>query len=163
MSAVTIMSLSLAIYILVVGCLVRSLASFPGTTNLALGESPISKYLTALSIGPAVTNLRTSLSSLAEATGYISVVTYADSLCKTPLYAGFVLLNSCQQLFGKTYSLYTATSSTFVSGSYSDSQCKVALNVSEKVYTNGVCFDKTILSITSTNKWTTDQSTLLWR
>jgi hypothetical protein len=157
------MSPSLAIYILAVGSLLSSLASFPETTNLALEESPISKYLADSSLGPAVTNLRTSLSSLAEATGYLLAVGYADSLCKTPNGASTILLNGCRQINEKEYYSYTATSSTIRGGVYTDSQCKVAKNVTEKSYPSGVCFNKTILSISSTNKWTTDLSTVVLR
>jgi hypothetical protein len=157
------MSPSLAIYILAVGSLISSLASFPETTNLALKESPISKYLTDFSVGPAATNLRASLSSLAEATGYLTIVNYADSLCKTPLYAGTILLNNCQQTAEDVYYYYTATSSTWGMGVYSDSQCKVALNATVVPYLYDVCFNKTRLSITSTDKWTTDLSTFLMR
>ena len=155
------MSPSLAIYILAVGSLLSSLASFPETTNLAFEESPISKYLTDFSVGPAVTNLRTS--SFAEATGYFSAVGYADSLCKIPISASTISLENCRQISEKEYYSYTATSSTIRSGVYTDSQCKVAKNVSEKSYTPNVCFNKTILSITSTDKWTTDVSTVVMR
>ena len=157
------MSPSLAIYILAVGSLLSSSASFPETTNLAFEESPISKYLTDFSVGPAVTNLRKSLSSLAEATGYITLVSYADSLCKTPLNAVVILLNNCQQMSENQYSYYTATSSTWGFGAYKDSQCKVAINATVIPYSYDVCFNKTRLSITSTNKWTTDLSTFLIR
>ena len=154
------MSPSLVIYILAVGSLLCSLASFPEMTNLALEESPISKYLPAFSMSPPVTNLRTSLSSLAEATEYLSIVDYADSLCKTPITVGFALLNSCQQTDTSGYSYYTATSSSFSGGLYSDSQCKVALDVPEISYTPGACSNKSIITVSSTNKWTTDLSTV---
>jgi hypothetical protein len=157
------MSPSLAIYIVAVGSLLSSLASFPETTNLALEESPISKYLTDFSVGPAVTNLKTSLSSLAEATGYFTFVNYADALCKTPLTASVVLLNNCQQMAENQYFYYTATSSTLGLSVFKDSQCKVALNVTVKPYSYDVCFNKSRLSITSTNKWTTDLSTVVIR
>ena len=157
------MSPSLAIYILAVGSLLSSLASLPETTNLALEESPISKYLADFSVGPAFTNLRTSLSALAEATGYLLAVQYADSLCKTPIFASVTLLDKCRQISEKQYYSYTATSSTLRGGIYSDSQCKVARNVTEASYTSGACFNKTILSITSTGKWATDQSSLVLR
>ena len=158
------MSPYLAIHILVVGSLFSTLASFPETTNLALEESPISKYLTAFSIGPAVTNTRTSISSLAEATGYFSIVVSADSLCKTPLVASVVKLNNCQYRGENLYSTHTATSSTFGYAEYSDSQCKDVVRVLNLLsYTSGVCSNKVIHSITSTDKWTTDLSTLVQR
>ena len=157
------MSPSLAIYILAVGSVLSSLASFPETTNLVLEESPISKYLTHFWVGPAVTNLMASLSSLAEATGYLSSVSYADSLCKIPISGSTISLINCRQISEKEYYSYTATSSTIRGGIYTDSQCKVAKNVTEKPYSFDVCFNKTIISITSTDKWTTDLSTVVMR
>ena len=157
------MSPYLAIYILLVGSLFCSLASFPETTNLALEESPASKYITAFAIGPAVINTRTSISSLAEATGYFLSVTYADSLCKTPLSASVIILNNCRHSGKNDYYTDTATSSTLSNVEYSDSQCKDKLHVFERPYRSGVCFNKKIRSIISTDKWMTDLPTLVLR
>ena len=157
------MSPSLAIYILAVGSVLSSLASFPETTNLALEESPISKYLADFSVGPAFTNLRTSLSALAEATGYLLAVQYADSLCKTPLSASVIILNNCRHSGKNDYYTDTATSSTLSNVEYSDSQCKDKLHVFERPYRSGVCFNKKIRSIISTDKWMTDLPTLVLR
>ena len=147
---------SLAIYILVVGSLLSSLASFLVPNILDLEELS----LTAPSYGSAVTTAKSSLTSLSEVTGYLVVVSYSDSLCKTPLSAVTRVLNSCYQIGAGAYQYNSATSSSYRIVEYTDSLCKSSSKTTSTSYTNGACAKQTKVSISSTSVWTPDIATV---
>ena len=72
-------------------------------------------------------------------TGYFVVAQYSDAACLSVLYSESKKLNYCTNNLDNpnTYTMYTATASTFVGTKYSDAACSAALGSKPLSYSGG--------------------------
>ena len=94
-------------------------------------------------------------------TGYVTVVFYKGASCSDQIYAQSDILNSCYRFDDSTYRLVTATSSSVVEASYTDSKCTMGAKKPSYSYTDGACdtSDSTKVYISSSSVWNSDSVT----
>ena len=104
-------------------------------------------------------------SSTTLLTGYVTKIYYEGSSCSNQYYAITNILNDCFCVDADTYRLVTATSSSVVQTTYTDSQCtKDALEESYS-YTDGACntFDSRKVYVSSSSVWNSDSVAVIRR
>ena len=91
--------------------------------------------------------------------GYVATVAYSDSACKSLRLASLQLLGSCNRTNTDTYERITATSSSILSATYSDSMCTLLKTSKTTSYTDGACHDGYKIYVTPTSAFTADVAT----
>ena len=122
------------------------------------GTSPVTSPVTSLTKSPTGSPVASATTSL---TGYVTFVFYQGSSCSDQAYATTEILNSCYRFDDTTYRLVTATSSSVVETSYTDSKCTMGASVESYSYTDGVCFTsgKVKAYVSSSSVWNSDSVT----
>jgi hypothetical protein len=146
--------------------IIRHLTLFALLLKIHLSStSPITSPVTSPVTYPVTYNVKSltdtriaSLSSETFLTGYVTVIRYEGSSCSNQHYANSRILNSCFNVDESTYQIVTATSSSVVQTSYTDSQCTTGARVSTFAYTDGACdtSDSTKVYVSSSSVWNSD-------
>ena len=105
-------------------------------TSTSGGTSPVTSPVTSLTKSPTASPVTSSTTFL---TGYVTYISYKDSSCSNQLSATSDILNSCFRVDATTYRFVTATSSSVVKTTYTDSQCTKGATRESYSYTDGVC------------------------
>ena len=115
--------------------------------------SPVKYSVKSLSNTPVASQSEKTL-----LTGYVTVIFHEGSSCSNQYYAISNILNSCFNVDESTYRLVTATSSSVVTTSYTDSQCTTGAVRESYSYTDGACdtSDSTKVYVSSSSVWNSD-------
>jgi hypothetical protein len=106
----------------------------------ALGSTivPTSSPVVAPTPVPITAPLPAPVAVGSPLSGYFISASYLDSTCGALRFSTSKLLNACDRNFDSTSSYYTATSTEFITKSYTDTACKSNERVTREAYT-GLC------------------------
>jgi hypothetical protein len=106
----------------------------------ALGSTivPTSSPVVAPTPVPVTAPIPAPVAAGSPLSGYFISASYLDSTCGALRHSTSKLLNACDRNFDSTSSYYTATSTEFITKSYTDSACKSNEKVTREAYT-GLC------------------------
>ena len=139
----TAMSSSRAIFILFVGHLFSSSASYLKTEKVSLQETSLTKSRATSTVDPIITSRDTSLTPLAISDLFVITTSFTDTDCFSPYSEVIEALNTCFQNDDVSFVQITATLSTVSRVTYSDSRCTDKLNETNSTNSADVCLQKT--------------------
>ena len=136
------MSSSRAIFILIVGHLFSSSASYLKAKKVTLQETAPTKSRATSTVDHTITSRDKSLTPLATSDLFVTTTLFTDTDCFSPYSEVVEVLNTCFRNDDASFVQVTATLSSVSRVTYSDSLCTDKLNETNSTNSADVCLQK---------------------